>query len=194
MQNFSGTEQAVEQELNSMNRLQTLLATNKSTDDLICWGIAFHVTDGRGFYSTPIYALIYEALERLSFTGRVLVFARDADRVGGHPVYLVQMVPVLGESDTSVQGSTFAQFIEFRNLITELVREDSGMTFLSDLAEIGPAIDPALNSILRGDVELEAGQVVRMTRANPYEVTLFEDECMAKWPGIETIGAHEEAE
>lgn len=177
-----------------MNRLQALLATNKSTDDLICWGIAFHVTDGRGFYSTPIYTLIHQALERLSFTGRMLVFARDADRVGGHPVYLVQMVPVLGESDTSIQGSTFAQFIEFRNLITDLAREDAGMTFLSDLAEIGPAIDPALNSTLRGDVELEAGQVVRMTRANSYEVTLFENECMAKWPGIETKGVHEEEE
>jgi|GEM_PF-2335825 len=54
-----------------MNKLQQLLQTEKSTDDLYPWVLAFAITDGRSTYSTLIYEALLDANERSKFTGRL---------------------------------------------------------------------------------------------------------------------------
>ena len=177
-----------------MPRLQTLLKTEKSTDELSSWGFAFEVIDGRCEYSTPIYATFLDAFAKAQITGKVLVFAADVFGVSRHPVYLIQLVPATKETDDEVRGPGFEGFKTFRALIGELSTADPGMRFLKELSEMGYATDPFGTSLLRGCIELELGAVTCLKQTNPCEKSLFELACKERYPSLVEVPASEEEE
>lgn len=172
-----------------MNNLQQLLQTEKSTDELSAWALAFTVTDGRCEYSTPIYALLLDALERSDFTGKLLLFARDVFGMSQYPTFLVQLTPVTKEDEDEVRGPGYDAFRKFRKLVAELCEQDSGMTFLKEYAEIGDSYEPLHNSILRGNALFKNGQAVSLTPADENEQSLFEETLIGKFPGVRQADA-----
>jgi hypothetical protein len=177
-----------------MNPLQSILQTEKSTDELYSWGFGFEITDGRGVYSDPIYKLFLDAFAKSGLTGKVLLFAANAFGISVHPVYLVQMIPVTRETEDEVRGPGFDEFETFRDLIDQLSAADSGMNFLKKFSEIGYAMDAFATSILRGCIDLESGFVTRLKRTNSVEKSLFEQACLARYPGTKEDPADKEEE
>lgn len=165
-----------------MNNLQKLLQTQKSTDQLSSWNMAFVVTDGRSEYSTPIYNVLLEALMQGGFSGKMLVFARDIFGISQHPAYLVQLVPVTTEKADEVRGPGFAAFQEFCAVVAGIAGRASGMTFLADFAELGNPYEPIEQSILRGNITWKNGEVTIFTPAGPEEQTLFEESFLERFP------------
>ena len=177
-----------------MTTLQSLLQTEKSTDELSSWGFAFEVTDGRCEYSTPIYELFLEAFVKAQITGKVLVFAADVYGISEHPVYLIQLIPATRETDEEVRGPGFEGFEKFRDLIGELAATDTGMRFLREFSEMGYAGDPFGSSILRGYIELESGAVTHLKRVDAAEKSLFEQASLARYTSATEEPADEEEE
>jgi hypothetical protein len=177
-----------------MTPLQSLLQTEKSTDELSAWGFAFQVTDGRAIYSEPIYKLFLDAFAKSGLTGQVLFFAADVLGVSVHPVYLVQMIPVTRETEDEVRGPSFDEFKTFRDLIDQLSAADPGIRFLKKFSEVGYAMDSFSTSILRGCIDLESGSVTRLKRTSSVEKSLFEQACLARYPGAKEDPADEEEE
>jgi len=177
-----------------MTSIQTLLQTEKSTDELSSWGFAFEVIDGRCEYSTPIYAIFIEAFAQAKITGKVVVFAADVFGVSRHPVYLIQLIPATRETEDEVRGPGFEGFKKVRDLIDDLSAADPGMRFLKELSEMGYATDPFGTSLLRGCIELELGAVTCLKQTNPCEKLLFELACKERYPSLVEVPASEEEE
>jgi hypothetical protein len=175
-----------------MNPLQILLQGEKSTDELYSWGFAFQVTDGRAIYGDPIYKIFLDAFAKSGLTGQVLFFAADVLGVSAHPIYLVQMIPVTRETEDEARGLGFKEFETFRDLMDQLSAADPGMNFLKESSEIGYAMDAFASSILLGCIDLESGVVTRLKRTNSVEKSLFEQACLARYPGAKEDPADKE--
>lgn len=167
-----------------MNKIQQLLRTEKSTDELSSWNMAFVTTDGRCKTSTPIYEIILDALARMNFTGKLLLFAKDVFEMTQYPTYLVQMIPVARENSKEVRGPGYEAFNEFRDLVAKLSQADTGLSFLAEYAELGDAYEPLAQSILRGNAVFKNGKAVQILPTNEEEQTLFEELLRNTFPAI----------
>lgn len=165
-------------------RLAQILKTHLDCSPLLACGFAFLVNDGRAEYGTSIYQHFLAAVASRKLTGQLLVFAGDAFANSEKPIYLLQVVPVLGAGKKKLKGITYKEFELLRDAVIAATTSDTGLEFMSDNSEMADVLSVAEETFpLRGNIDVTDGKVTKITRSqsNP---TFFEMVCSEMYPGI----------
>jgi len=145
-------------------------------------GFAFTVEDGRVEYGPTIYRQFLNAVAARKLSGQMLVFAGDVPVDTDKPIYMLQVVPVLGMTNKKLKGISFKEFEALRDAVESATASDPGLHFMTGTSEMGDVLSISDDVFpLRGNIELQDGKVVIIVRSEP---TLFEMECLEMYPDI----------
>jgi len=181
-------------QLNQLLQVNQLLQTDLDCSSILSCEFAFLVNDGRSEYETAIYRHFLNAVAACELTGQMLVYAGDALIKSAKPIYMLQVVPVLGEATEKLNGITREEFQKLRDAVNTATATDSGLHFMVAESKMGEvlSVDDALLP-MQGNVGLREGQVMYILCTHP-QATIFELECLQKYPGIPAEPYYDEGE